>query len=52
MPRLSTHSHVIKQQFGFRKTRLRGMVKNRCQVNVLAALTNLFPVRHQFLCRT
>jgi IS5 family transposase len=29
---------VIKQQFGFQKTRLRGMVKNRCKANVLAAL--------------
>jgi transposase, IS5 family len=43
---------VIKQQFGFQKTRLRGMVKNRCKVNVLAALTNLFLVRHLLLCRT
>jgi hypothetical protein len=32
---------VIKQQFGFQKTRLRGMLKNSCKVNVLAALTNL-----------
>jgi len=43
---------VMKQQFGFQKTRLRGMVKNRCKVNVLAALTNLFLARHQLLCRT
>ena len=43
---------VIKQQFGFQKTRLRGMLKNRCKVNVLAALTNLFMVRHELLCRT
>ena len=43
---------VMKRQFGFQKTRLRGMVKNRCKVNVLAALTNLFMVRHQLLCRT
>jgi len=43
---------VIKQQFGFQKTRLRGMVRNRCKVNVLAALTNLFLARHQLLCRT
>jgi transposase, IS5 family len=42
---------VIKQQFGFQKTRLRGMVKNRCKVKVLAALTNLFLARHQLLCR-
>jgi hypothetical protein len=33
---------VIKQQFGFQKTKLRGMTKNRCKMNVLAALTNLF----------
>ena len=36
---------VIKEQFGFRKTRLRGMAKNHCKVNVLAALTNLFLAR-------
>ena len=36
---------VIKQQFGFQKTRLRGLAKNRCKINVLAALTNLFLAR-------
>lgn len=40
---------VIKQQFGFQKTRLRGLVKNRCKINVLAALSNLFQARHQLL---
>jgi IS5 family transposase len=40
---------VIKQQFGFQKTRLRGMTKNRCKVNVIAALTNLFLARRQLL---
>lgn len=40
---------VIKQEFGFQKTGLCGMVKNRCKVNVLAALTNLFLVRRQLL---
>jgi IS5 family transposase len=40
---------VIKQQFGFQKTRLRGLLKNRCKVNVLAALTNLFLMRRQLL---
>jgi IS5 family transposase len=40
---------VIKQQFGFQKTRLRGMSKNRCKINVLAALTNLFLARRQLL---
>jgi IS5 family transposase len=43
---------VMKRQFGFQKTRLRGMLKNRCKVNVLAALTNLFMARHQLLSRT
>ena len=33
---------VIKQQFGFQKARLRGMLKNHYKVNVLAALSNLF----------
>lgn len=40
---------VIKQQFGFQKTRLRGIAKHRCKVNVLAALTNLFLARRQLL---
>ena len=40
---------VIKQQFGFQKTRLRGLVKNRCKINVMAALTNLFLARRQLL---
>jgi IS5 family transposase len=43
---------VIKQQFGFQKTRLRGMMKNRCKVNVLAALTNLFLARRELLATT
>jgi Transposase and inactivated derivatives, IS5 family len=43
---------VIKQQFGFQKTRLRGMFKNRCKVNMLAALSNLFMARYELLCRT
>jgi IS5 family transposase len=33
---------VIKRQFSFQKTRFRGMLKNACKVNVLAALANLF----------
>jgi len=32
---------VINRQCGFQKTRLRGMLKTRCQLNVLAALANL-----------
>ena len=43
---------VIKQQFGFHKTRLCDMLKNRCKVNVLAALSNLFMARHELLCKT
>jgi IS5 family transposase len=40
---------VIKQPFGFQKTRLSGLAKNRCKINVLAALTNLFLARRQLL---
>ena len=40
---------VIKQQFGFQKTKLRGMTKNRCKMNVLVALRNLFLTRRQLL---
>jgi hypothetical protein len=39
----------MKRQFGFQKTRFRGMLKNRCKVNVLAALANLFMARHLLL---
>lgn len=42
---------VIKQQFGFQKTRLRGLAKNRCKINVLAALTNLFLARRQLIAK-
>jgi transposase, IS5 family len=40
---------VIKKQFGFQKTRLRGLAKNRCKTNVLAALSNLFQARRKLL---
>ena len=40
---------VIKQQFGFQKTRLRGMAKNQCKMMVLAALTNLYLARSRLL---
>ena len=40
---------VIKEQFGSRKTRLRGMAKNHCKVNVLAALPNLYLARSYLL---
>jgi IS5 family transposase len=40
---------VIKQQFGFLKTRLRGLDKNCCKINVLVALANLIAARRQLL---
>ena len=40
---------VIKQQFGFQKTGLSGMAKNRYKVNVIAALDNLFMARQELL---
>jgi IS5 family transposase len=45
-------SRVMKQQFCFQKTRLRGMLKNRCRVNVLVALLNLFMARYELLYRS
>jgi IS5 family transposase len=49
---------VIKRQFGFQKTQLRGMLKNSGKVDMLATLAtlatlaNLFMARHELLCRT
>ena len=40
---------VITEQFGFRKTRLGGIAKNHCKVNVLAALRNLYLARAYLL---
>jgi IS5 family transposase len=40
---------VFKQQFGFQKTRLRGLAKNRSKIKVIAALKNVFLARRQFL---
>ena len=40
---------VIKNQFGFHKTCLRGLGKNRCKINMLAALTKLFLGRRRML---
>jgi IS5 family transposase len=40
---------VIKQQFGFQKTTLRGMAKNRCKVDMIVALTNLYLARRVLL---
>ena len=43
---------VIKQQFGFQKTRFRGIDKNSCKVTMLAALTNLFLARNKLMIST
>ncbi len=40
---------VLKEQFGFRKARRRGLAKNHSKVMVLAALTNLFLGRKKLL---
>ena len=40
---------VIKEQFGFCRTRLRGMCKNHCKVTVLAALANLVLAKKRLL---
>ena len=40
---------VIKQAFGFQKTRLSGLAKNRCKIHVLTALTNLYFARAHLL---
>jgi IS5 family transposase len=40
---------VIKQQLGLQKTRLHGLAKNRCKINVLATLANLYQVRRQLI---
>ena len=38
---------IMKQQFSFEKSRVRGIDKNHSKVLILAALTNLFMVRNQ-----
>ncbi len=40
---------VIKQQFGFTKTRYRGLAKNAVQVNMLMGLANLYLLRRRLL---
>ncbi len=40
---------VLKQQFGLRKTRGRGLAKNHSKVTILATLTNLFLGRKKLL---
>jgi len=40
---------IIKCQFGFRKTRYRGLEKNAAQVNWLVGLANLYLLRRQLM---
>lgn len=40
---------VIKRQFGFTKTRFRGLAKNAAQVNMLVGLANLFMLRGRLM---
>jgi len=40
---------VIKRQFGFQKTRYRGIEKNASQVNLLVGLANLYMLRRQLV---
>jgi predicted NUDIX family phosphoesterase len=38
---------VIKRQFGFTRTRYRGLMKNAVQVNMLVGLANLYLLRRR-----
>jgi len=40
---------VIKRQFGFQKTRYRGLEKNASQVNMLVGLANIYMLRRQLV---
>jgi IS5 family transposase len=40
---------VIKRQFGYMKTRYRGLTKNGAQIATLFALSNLWMVRHDLM---
>jgi len=40
---------ILKRQFGYVKTRYRGLAKNRAQLFTLFALGNLFLVRRRLL---
>ena len=44
--------HIIKNIFGHRKVRYRGLEKNTGQLRVLFALANLYMVRRQLACAT
>ncbi len=40
---------VLKCQFGYRKTRYRGLAKNGAQITTLFALANLYLLRRRLL---
>ena len=40
---------VIKRQFGYTRTRYRGLMKNAVQVNMLVGLANLHLLRRRLL---
>ena len=40
---------IVKRQFGFLKTRYRGLKKNTAQLVTLFALANLFQMRHRLM---
>jgi IS5 family transposase len=40
---------VIKQLWGFQKTRYRGIAKNLARTQAMFALANLYAVRHRLL---
>ena len=40
---------VIKQQFGYAKTRYRGLAKNTARLTMMFALSNLWMARRQIL---
>jgi IS5 family transposase len=48
-PKVEHPFRVMKQQWGFQKTRLRGIAKNHCKVKVMAALTNLYLAYRQLM---
>jgi IS5 family transposase len=43
---------LIKRQFGFQKTIMRGMLGVHCKVNVLTTCSNLFMMQHELQCRS
>ena len=47
--RQSNPFRVVKRQFGYVKTRYRGLAKNRAQLFTLFALGNLFLVRQRLM---